>query len=1007
MANKKKTEIELNKELEKLEKEINEPDKVEAPKKPRTRKTQPKPTEPEALETKVEAPKTRKPKTVDPKIEEPKTSEPKVQAPRTRKPKVEEPKVEPVVEEPKVEAPKAKPRTRKPKVAEPKVEEAKAEKPKVEKKVVKEEEETKPEAPVKRRRIRVKEVKVVVEEEPLATPDDFSAPFEHKEEEEVKPKLKKGEIIVNRYNPDMNKGLTTDEVEARMLAGFYNKIKKGSTKSIPGIIFTNLFTFFNLLMFGIAAWLITAKAPVTNFFFLGTITANILIGIIQEIKAKRIIDKLSVVSAPTAVVVRDAMECEIKLQEVVIDDILVLRSGKQIPADAIMISDEPVEVNEALLTGEADPVLKNKGDLLYSGSFVVAGTVKAQVVGVGNDVFIEKLTNQARKYQKPQSQLLKSLRILIRVLAFFIVPIGVVLFYITVEGPFGIGTTPYNTAVISTAGGLIGMVPAGLFLLTSMALAVGVIRLADNNTLVQELYCIEMLARIDTLCLDKTGTITDGTMNVQSVIEIKSDSKLAIGEIIPAMMNAFKDENQTSKALIERFGRGKALKYLRTIPFSSARKYSAVEFNDYGVYLLGAPEYVLKEKYETVSQQVERLSSEGLRVLAVGYSKGRIKDNDNITGVVWPVGLIVIEDSIRIDARETIEYFKEAGVDIKVISGDNPITVSRIAERAGVDNYHKYISLEGASEKEVIRAAEEFTIFGRVSPIQKKILIQTMKANGRTVAMTGDGVNDILALKEADTSIAMASGSDAARNVSHLVLLDSNFSSMPKVVSEGRRVINNVQKVATLFLTKTIFSIMLSFITIYLGITTNKATYPISPAQLIPIDWFVIGIPSFLLALEYNNNRIKSGNFLLNIIKSALPGALAVIITSILIYWLKTPLEIADDRVVSTLIVISATTISLIVLYRVSSPLNVPRRILFVSMLTLFLLSILFIPEFFGIAPLWKFGFFVEPTLKLNEIIFLIVLVQAAYPIIFIVSNIGGWIKKGINTVLGFFKNYI
>ena len=434
-------------------------------------------------------------------------------------------------------------------------------------------------------------------------------------------------------------------------------------------------------MFGIAAWLITAKAPVTNFFFLGTITANILIGIIQEIKAKRIIDKLSVVSAPTAVVVRDAMECEIKLQEVVIDDILVLRSGKQIPADAIMISDEPVEVNEALLTGEADPVLKNKGDLLYSGSFVVAGTVKAQVVGVGNDVFIEKLTNQARKYQKPQSQLLKSLRILIRVLAFFIVPIGVVLFYITAEGPFGIGTTPYNTAVISTAGGLIGMVPAGLFLLTSMALAVGVIRLADNNTLVQELYCIEMLARIDTLCLDKTGTITDGTMNVQSVIEIKSDSKLAIGEIIPAMMNAFKDENQTSKALIERFGRGKALKYSKTIPFSSARKYSAVEFNDYGVYLLGAPEYVLKDKYDTVANQVERLSSEGLRVIVVGYSKGRIRDTDDITGVVWPVALIVIEDSIRIDARETIEYFKQSGVDIKVISGDNPITVSRIAER--------------------------------------------------------------------------------------------------------------------------------------------------------------------------------------------------------------------------------------------------------------------------------------------------------------------------------------
>ncbi|MGI6781514.1 MAG: HAD-IC family P-type ATPase [Acholeplasmataceae bacterium] len=859
--------------------------------------------------------------------------------------------------------------------------------------------------PVRRPRIRVKEVKVIVEEEPLATPDDFSAPFETKEEE-PKPVLKKGEIIVNRYNPDQKKGLTAEEAEARKMAGFYNKIKKGSTKSIPGIIFTNMFTFFNLLMFGIAAWLITAKAPVTNFFFLGTISANILIGIIQEIKAKKIIDKLSIVSAPTAIVVRDSFEQEIKLQEVVIDDILLLKSGKQIPADAIMVSEEPVEVNEALLTGEADPILKHKGDLLYSGSFIVAGTVKAQVVGVGEDVFIEKLAKQARTYQKPQSQLLKSLKILIKALAILIIPIGIILFYITTEGPFGIGNTPYNASVISTAGALVGMVPAGLFLLTSMALAVGVIRLGDNNTLVQELYCIEMLARIDTLCLDKTGTITDGTMNVQSVIEIRSDSKLNVTEAIPAMMNAFKDENQTSKALIERFGRGKAYKYSRIIPFSSARKYSAVEFNDYGVYVLGAPEYVLKDKYETVAHQVERISSDGYRVLALGFSKGRIRDNDNITGIVWPVALIVIEDSIRIDARETIEYFKQSGVDIKVISGDNPITASRIAERAGVENYHRYISLEGASEKEVILAAEEFTVFGRVSPIQKKILIQTMKANGRTVAMTGDGVNDILALKEADTSIAMASGSDAARNVSHLVLLDSNFSSMPKVVSEGRRVINNVQKVATLFLTKTIFSIMLSFITIYLGLATNNATYPISPAQLIPIDWFVIGIPSFLLALEYNNNKIKSGNFLFNTIKSALPGALAVIISSVLIYWLKTPLEINDNRVISTLIVWSATTISLIVLYRVSSPLNVPRKALFLSMLTLFLLSVLFIPEFFQIAPLWKFGFFTGPTLKLNELLFLIVLLQAAYPIIYVCSNISGWVKKIVNAVVSFFKNY-
>ena len=861
----------------------------------------------------------------------------------------------------------------------------------------------------KRRRVfpKQKEIKVVVHEEPLATPEDFTKPFEGPEPEAAPAKINKREVVVNRYNPDYKVGLTHDEVESRKIAGFYNKIKKGSSKSIVGIFVSNIFTFFNLLMAALAVWLLTAGASIINVFFLGTIIANMAIGIIQEIKAKMIIDKLSVVSAPTALVIRDGEEYEIKLQDVVIDDILVIKSGRQIPADAIMRSSEQVEVNEALLTGEADPVIKHEGDLLYSGSYVVAGTVQAQVVAVGEDVFIEKLSNQARKYKKPQSQLLKSLRILIRVIAVLIIPIGFLLFYTSTVGPFGIGEIPYAESVKNTAGAMVGMVPAGLFLLTSMALAVGVIRLADNNTLVQELYCIEMLARIDTLCLDKTGTITDGTMSVQSVVEIKSDSKLAVKDIVPAMMNAFKDENQTSKALIERFGTRKELKYSKVIPFSSARKFSAVEFDKYGVYLIGAPEYVLKDKYDTVVSQVERYSAEGLRVLAVGFSKGSIKGNDAVTGVVWPVALIVIEDSIRIDARETIEYFKQSGVDIKVISGDNPITVSRIAERAGVDSYHKYISLEGATEKEVIRAAEEYTIFGRVSPIQKKILIQTMKANGRTVAMTGDGVNDILALREADTSIAMASGSDAARNVSHLVLLDSNFSSMPKVVSEGRRVINNVQKVATLFLTKTIFSIILSIIMIYLNLTnSNSFTYPLAPAQLIPIDWFVIGIPSFFLALEYNNKPIKSGNFLFNIIKSAMPGALAITITTILVYWLRGPLAIDNPTIVKTLIVWSATSISLTVLYRVSQPLNTPRRILFVSMLALFLVSVLFIPQFFEISPIWKYGYYMEPTLTINELLFLVVLLQAGFPIMYLVSNIGGWVKKVVNTVLAFFKNY-
>lgn len=874
---------------------------------------------------------------------------------------------------------------------------------------VKKPKEKKPKSKVKTKKvgkIRKKDVKVIVDEDLIEVPEEKHLLEIEPEEKEEKKKVKKKDVVVNRYNPDIDKGLTDDDVFAREVVGLANKVKKGSSKSYFSIFVTNIFTFFNILMFSMAIWLIIVKAKFTNFLFLGTVIANILIGIIQEIKAKLIIDKLSIVSAPTATVIRNGIEIDIDISEVVMDDILVLRSGRQIPADCVMRSKEQVEVNEALLTGEADPIVKKTGDLLYSGSYVVAGTVYAQVVAVGKDKFVEKLSDQARKYKKPESQLLKSLRILIRILALLIVPIGFAVFYVTADLSWTQGNTPYNEATIATAGAMIGMVPAGLFLLTSMALAVGVIRLADNNTLVQELYCIEMIARIDTLCLDKTGTITDGTMNVQSVTEIKSDSKLSIKEAIPAMLRVLEDDNETAIALRNRFGDQVELKHEAFIPFSSARKYSAVQFEKYGVYLLGAPEYVLGDKYKNVADQVERLSAEGLRVLALGFSKGRIKKDNTITGVVWPVGLIAIEDSIRIDAKETIDYFKQSGVDIRVISGDNPITVSRIAERAGIEGYHKYISLENATEKEVVQAAKEYVIFGRVSPIQKKILIEAMKDNGRTVAMTGDGVNDILALKEADTSIAMASGSDAARNVSHLVLLDSNFSSMPKVVAEGRRVINNVQKVATLFLTKTIFSIMLAIITIYLGLVKNDAQYPISPAQLIPIDWFVIGIPSFFLALEYNNNRIDSGNFLWNIIKSALPGALAVILTSILIYGLADPLGITDPRVISTLIVLSATTISLIVLYRVSSPMTVPRRILFVTMLVLFIFSVLFAPEFFTIAPIIEKGFYKAPKLGTVELLFLVVLLQAGYPIIYVTSNLGRWIRKGIDTIVKFFKNY-
>lgn len=799
------------------------------------------------------------------------------------------------------------------------------------------------------------------------------------------------EIVVERYNPDIELGLTTEEVEYRQMAGMANIGDMGSTKSIPAIIFGNVLTLFNLLTFGIAFWMLFSGV---SFFqalpFVTVISLNITIGIIQEIRAKKTIDQLSLLSAPTAIVIRDKDEVEIAITDVVIDEILKLSSGKQIPADAV-VRDGLIEVDESLLTGESDPIIKRAGDTLYSGSYVISGGAHAQVTAIGKDIYIQKLTNQAKKYRKPKSDLLNSLRIIIRVGGSLIIPIGAVLFYLMFQQG---GWAEYPTIVEKTAGAMIGMIPSGLFLLTSMALAVGVIRLAQNNTLVQELYCIEMLARVDTLCLDKTGTITDGTMSVKSIIEYKHDSKIPLKHLIPAMLNAQADDNLTSQALKERFGTAKRYRHKDIIPFSSARKYSAVQFDRYGTYILGAPEYVMKDGFAKIDQEVEKQSKEGYRVLVVAMSNGDI-DNQKVTGQIEPIALIMIEDTIRPDAVETINYFREYGVDVKVISGDNPATVSRIAQRANVENADKYISLEKMTDKEIVRIASRYTVFGRVSPQQKKILIEALKNNGKTVAMTGDGVNDILALKEADTSIAMASGSEAARNVSHLVLLDSNFSSMPKVVAEGRRVINNIQRVSTLFLTKTIFSFLLALIAII-----RQGYYPISPLQLSMIEIFMIGIPGFFLALEHNNKQV-TGKFLVNIMKSALPGAIVVVINSLIIFGLENALGMTDN-VTTTLVVIVATFTSLMVLYRVATPFNKIRRILFFTMAGAFTATVSLIPYMLNLTPIIYFNYFggTPNSLSIPQILLMVVLIQATYPLMYITSNIVRWVKDFIKVVI-------
>ena len=801
------------------------------------------------------------------------------------------------------------------------------------------------------------EVKVTEEKEKIPNKiEKFIYKKQKQSKIEERKRIKKEDALeLKRYNPDPNYGLSDDYVAKRKADGLVNATKIGSTKSIKKIIFSNLVTFFNILTYAIAGILISVRA-FTDLFFVVIVTANVIIGIIQEIKAKNIIDKLSIMQAPTAFVMRNGVQSEIAINDVVLDDIVVLSQGKQIPADSILL-DGSVEVNESLLTGESDAILKKPGDILYSGSFIVSGTCKAKVDKVGKDNYISRLSGEAKLYKKPKSDLLRSLRLIVYFMALVIIPIGIILFYVQ----YFANGVDYVTSIRKSAGSMVGMIPSGLMLLSSVALAVGVIRLAQNKVMVQELYCIEMLARVNVLCLDKTGTITDGTMSVKDVIEYNNVAGITTKIAINGMLNALKESNLTAKALEEKFGANKKIKYHSLINFSSQRKYNAVSFERYGTFIMGAPEFVLKEEFEEYKKDVNNYSKQGYRVLALAHKEGYIEDGNLPIGELTLVALILIEDNIRPDAIETINYFKESGVEVKVISGDNPLTVSKISERAGILNAKDCISLDGMSDEDVVRAATRYTVFGRVSPDQKRILVKALKSEGKTVAMTGDGVNDILALREADCSIAMASGSEAARNASHLVLIDSNFNSMPKVVAEGRRVINNVARVACLFLTKTIFSFLLA-----LQALNSGGIYPISTVQLSIIDFFVVGIPAFFLVLEPNNNPVDS-KFLPNILKGALPGAITILVCSMLTFQLVDYLNY-DFLTSSTIIIIVATNVCLMVLFKVCRPFNKLRKVICGTSYTLFVLCIIFLPSLFEIRPLFKFMEYTSDTVEITQL---------------------------------------
>ena len=736
----------------------------------------------------------------------------------------------------------------------------------------------------------------------------------------------------------LKNGLSAAEAEERAEKGLTNDGGDTPTKSVGQIIRTNLCTFFNFLNLVLALAVILVGSP-KNALFVGVIFCNTVIGIVQEIRAKRVIDKLSLISAPKATVMRGGEKQEIDIKEIVLDDLLLLSSGKQICTDCEILEGE-CEVNESLITGESDPVYKKAGEMLMSGSFVVCGNVKAKAVHVGKDNFASKITGGAKYIKKHNSKMLHSLDVIVKVVAICIVPVAAGLF---LNGIFRTGSTFADT-VISTVAGVIGMIPEGLILLASVVLAVSVIRLSFHKTLVQDMYCIETLARVDTLCLDKTGTITEGSMQVENVAPL--DENFPLEERLKAYIGACADDNPTFNAIKEKWGGADSTDITRTLPFSSAKKWSGVETSSRSL-IFGAPEFVLGDRFEPLREQCEAAACEGQRVLLFAYSDEPFNDRDLPENVV-PAALIFIGDKIRKEAPETLEFFDSQGVDIKIISGDNPVTVSKIAQRAGVKNWDKAVDASTLSDEEISEAVKKYSVFGRVKPHQKLAMVKALKEQGRTVGMTGDGVNDVLALKEADCSIAMQSGSDAARAVSNLVLLDSNFASMPKVVAEGRRSVNNVERSAVLFLTKTVYSFILSFVFLLI-----PEPFPFEPIQMTLISSMSIGAPSFLLALEPNFDIIR-GSFIGNSMRRSLPRGVAIAICIGLVMVMSEVLQLTVEET-STLATITMGALSFIVLTKVAMPLKWWKTGMIIVLAAAFAGAMLLVPWLVSITPVtWQ-----------------------------------------------------
>ena len=723
-------------------------------------------------------------------------------------------------------------------------------------------------------------------------------------------------------SPDPQQGLSQKDAQMRLSAGWGNRVNDSAVRTEGQIILENCLTFFNLIFIIMAVLLILAGSTIIKLTFLVVVIINTVIGCFQQIRAKRAVDALTLVAAQTIPAIRDGTVCLLRSELLVRDDIVEFSAGDQICADGVVRTGQ-LQVNEALITGEADAIVKNPGDALKSGSFVIAGRGRAQLTQVGDDAFAAQLTAEAKRDPKAaKSEMMRSLDKLIKVIGFALIPIGTVLFY----QEFFVLQLGLQVSAEATAAALVGMIPEGLYLLTSIALAASSLKLTKKRVLVQDMNCIETLARVDVLCVDKTGTITEPVMELDSITPLTDDPPEYLEAVMTALYGVRAPENDTGRALFELFRGESHWDCTKYIPFTSETKWSAGVFREQGAFLAGAPEYILGSRYAEIKDDLEPWLQNGCRVLLVARYDGDPEPEQLDEQLLTPLALVALTNRIRPTAPQTFAYFKAQGVCIKVISGDNPETVSAVALQAGIDNAEAFVDATTLyTEQDIYEAAQRYTVFGRVTPDQKRMLIRALKKQKHTVAMTGDGVNDVLAMKEADCGIAMASGAQAASQVARLVLLDSDFSAMPDIVGEGRRVINNIQRAAALFLVKNIFSLGLSLISLF-----TVWPYPLEPQHMSIISGLTIGVPSFFLAMEPNYERVH-GRFLASVLRRAFPGGLTNIFVVLAAQAFMAAFSLPLGQI-STVCTAILAVVGMLVLFQVCKPFDKFRKLIWFSM---------------------------------------------------------------------------